>query len=784
MRTGFILFFLLLFFSFLTIAVTAVPFTPIVSPDGMNGGQSSQLLNFSVQNSGSVNITQVNITLPPGFTFTGSSGTTTTSSYTASTSTPSWVNTSSLGLVGNSTTQSFWIYANTPSTTASYSFNITTLDANGVFNSSNVSVAIFDTLAPTYSSNTTSPATNSSYTAGQSYWFNVTWADGVGVSKVLIEHNITGSSSIHNETMSNSSSVYYFNVSDLAAGVYLWRVYANDTNNTFNTTPQLTYEIRKASNTLNVYLNGSLNSNITSTNNTAVNITVNATCNQTNCNISVSRDGTTIASTKPNPYFLNDTLTSVGLHNYTISISSNTNFTGANASYYVATVPTYSTSTSNLPLTYSNTTIGSLNITFDTNAALSDIKIQGDWSGTTTNYSMTNSTGTSYYYNITFPAGTSTWKIYGIYSNHSFNLTGSNTFTINKASPNLVLSTSPQWTLDTPVQTNVSCSVSLSVLTVTLYKNGSAISNHDVQTFAAGSIYVYLCNNTANQNYTTETVTNTLIIRAKPLAALSFVQTPTSVEVVQNSTATREIKVKNNGNVAQNVTIEIEGLDSSWYSFDKTTALVLGGRNESFSVTFNIANFDVKDYPAKFNAKGPNGTISQDFTLRILPSDSTKVKINDTIALYKLDVSKLESKFDEIKAKINNTGAIEQKLNELKVAVKQAEDYVASNNYFQAQQTFETIKGLIAEVESQLKVAEAPAETKLSKNVVYVVVGIVIVIVVGIFAYLFWPKRGFKPQTEYEYGGPIGKEGLFDKLKNLINKLKRRKKTEVALPEK
>lgn len=786
MRTSFTLASIFLFFSMLVLNATAVAFNTTSDPTSANAGQSSQLVNFTVSNNGSVNITQVNITLPPGFVFMGTSGTTTSSSYTASSTTPSWINSTSIGLVGNGATQYFWIYVTTPSTTGSYNFNTTILDASGAFNSSNVTFSLFDNLAPTYSTNTTSPSTNSTYSTNQTYWFNVTWSDNLGISKVLIEHNITGSGTPHNETMSNSSSVYYFNVTDLAAGTYVWRVYANDTNNTFNSTSQIAYAIRQATNSLNVYLNGSLNNNITSINNTAVNITANASCNQTNCNITLARDGTTIASVKPNPYSTNDIITTVGLHNYTVTIAGNTNYSSNSATYFVSTVSSYSTSTSNIPLTFSNTTVGSINITFDTNPSLSNIHIQGDWSGTATNYTMSNSSGTGYYYNITFPAGTYTWKIYGVYSNHSFNLIALNSFTINKAAPKLILSITPQWTLDSPIQTNVSCTVDLSGLTVNLYRNGTSITNQDVQTFSAGSVYDYLCNNTVNQNYTSETAKNTLIVKPKPSASLTFVEAPKLIEMIQNSTASSEVKVKNNGNVAQNITLELAEIDATWYSLDKTTTNIFVGATAVFKISFNIPNADVKDYTGKFNVNGTNGTVSQEFTLRVLPSVETKLKINDSITLYKLDVSKLESRFDEIKNKVNNTASIEQKLNELKSAVKQAEDYTASDNYFQAQQTFETIKALISEVESQLKVAESPASKVVIPSKVWlIVIGTIVAIVAVLVAYLFWPvKKGYKPETgKYSYGPAQERKGLLDRLKNFFSKFKHRKKTETVLPE-
>lgn len=758
----------------------AVPFTPSATPSNAEGGQSSQLVNFTIQNIGSVNITQLNITLPPGFTFTGTSGTTTTS-YTASTTSPSWINGSSIGIVGNGATQYFWVYVNTPSSTGSSSFNITTSDINSVFNSSNVSFTLFDNTAPTYSSNTTSPATNTTYAINQSYWFNVTWSDNIGISKALLEHNITGSGTPHNDTMSNTSNTYYLNVSDLTAGTYVWKVYANDTNNTFNSTPQFTYLIRQATNTLSVYLNGTLNGNITSFVDTAVNVTGASACIQSTCNITIARDGTTIASLKPSPFSTSDTIATLGLHNYTVSVTGNANYTSNSATFYVATTPGFTKSTANIPLSFSNTT-SNITLTFNSAPSLSDIFMKSSWSST--NDTIPNSSLTVYTHSAVLPAGSHTWTIFGVYSNHTFNIT-SGSFEINKASPTLTLSIVPQWTLDTPIQTNVSCTVGNHLLTAKLYRNETAVSNPDVQTFSAGSTYAYLCNNTVNQNYTTGDIKNTLYIRPKPLATLSFVQSPAIVEAVQNSSATAEIKVKNTGTVNQNISLEIEELDKSWYSVDKSSVNTGSGVSTTFSATFNVPHdADVKDYKAKFVAKSTNDTISQDFTVRVLPSQTTKIKINDTIELYRLDASKLESKFNDIKAQINNSGTVEQKIAELRAAIKQAEDYTIANDYFQAQQKFETIKSLISEIEGQLKVGPSLTNVNIPSKVWIIIIVVVALIVSVALAYLFWPaKKGYKTETgEYVFGGGEEKTTLLDTLKNFFAKFKRRKKQGTVLP--
>ena len=745
-------------------SVSAVPFNASVSPTSLNAGQTNQLLNFTVENNGSANVGQVNITLPSGFSFTGSSGTT-SSSYTFSSSPLGWSNISSTALVSSSGgTQYFWIYVNTPGSTGSNNFNVSVFDANGVYNSSNVPVSITDTIAPVFSSNTTSPSSNSTYTANKDYWFNLTWTDGIAVSKVLLEHNFTGSSSVHNESMSNNSNVYYARFTDLSAGTYAWRTYANDTSNTFNSTPQYTYTVAQSSNQLQVYLNGTLNANITSINNTAINTTVNSSCSQSSCTISITLDGSsTLVSGGSNPVQYINTLTSVGLHTYNVTVAGNTNYTAVTATYSVATVPTSATSTLNIPLTWANNTYSSINITFDSDASLQGVLIQGDWSGTVTNYTMSNYSGSRFYYNTSFPAGTFTWRLYGLYSGYGFNLTAASSFTINPYAPNITLNIVPQWTLDVPIQTNVSCAVGITSLTAKLYRNGSLASNPDVQTFNVGDIYVYICNNTVNQNYTTTNLQNTLFIRPKPLATLSFTQSPSIIQIVQGSASSTEIKVKNTGSLSQDVTMTLTGIDNNWYSIKNTTLKIFSGLTGTFSLNFTIpSTADVKDYNVVYQAKGSNATISQNFTLRVLPSNETKIKIADSFTQVKSDVSALENKINQLNSNGINVSSIQPQLNELKSLVTQTDSYISSNDYFNAYQNIQKIKSNIQNIETQLNSLTQPLSgINLPQNVWMIIGGFVAIIVIGVIAYLAWPvKEGYR-EDKGEYNE--GKPGIFDK---------------------
>jgi len=118
-------------------------------------------------------------------------------------------------------------------------------DTSNNWNASDIfSLVTTDPFPPTWSNNKTSPSSPTTYSSGASYQFNITWSDNVALDKALIEHNFTGSSTPHNESFTGSKNgEYYFDVSDLGAGTYVWRSYANDTSGNQNVTDIMTFTI-------------------------------------------------------------------------------------------------------------------------------------------------------------------------------------------------------------------------------------------------------------------------------------------------------------------------------------------------------------------------------------------------------------------------------------------------------------------------------------------------------------------------------------------------------------
>jgi PGF-pre-PGF domain-containing protein len=247
--------------------VLGIPFTSIVAPNNTAASSTNQILNFTIININETgNITQVNITLPAVFGFVAGSNATTANNtnFSSAGQIVFWTNTTEAGFVSSGGTQYFSINVTVPNvSSATYNFNVSTLDASGAYNSTNVTVTVNDTTFPTWSTNQSSTPAN--YSTTNLSQFNITWSDNVNIDKVIITiRNLTGVL-ISNASMSDATyggGIYNYSII-LPAGTFNWTSYANDTSGNWNSSTTWTITISNASNPVNLYLNDTLNGNST-----------------------------------------------------------------------------------------------------------------------------------------------------------------------------------------------------------------------------------------------------------------------------------------------------------------------------------------------------------------------------------------------------------------------------------------------------------------------------------------------------------------------------------------
>lgn len=132
----------------LSVLITLVlaDFQASVTPTSTDAGLVNQTFNFTI-NATSGNITQLNITLPPGFTFiSGSNGTTASASLVNFTNISNiliWSNLTAQGFIDNNTKEYFWFNASISKIIyGTKNFNVSAINVTGDFDSYNISVNV------------------------------------------------------------------------------------------------------------------------------------------------------------------------------------------------------------------------------------------------------------------------------------------------------------------------------------------------------------------------------------------------------------------------------------------------------------------------------------------------------------------------------------------------------------------------------------------------------------------------------------------------------------------
>ncbi|MBI1969966.1 hypothetical protein HYS48_04695, partial [Candidatus Woesearchaeota archaeon] len=113
---------------------------------------------------------------------------------------------------------------------------------------------ITDVIPPNITNLIENPVDSPTYTPNGFYLFNATIIDNVAVDKAWVDWNGTNYSQTDG-FIGNVSSNYFFNRTPLAAGIYAYRWYANDTSNNANRTEEQSYTVNKAAGEVNLTLN-------------------------------------------------------------------------------------------------------------------------------------------------------------------------------------------------------------------------------------------------------------------------------------------------------------------------------------------------------------------------------------------------------------------------------------------------------------------------------------------------------------------------------------------------
>lgn len=282
------------------------------------------------------------------------------------------------------------------------------------------------------------------------------------------------------------------------------------------------------------------------------------------------------------------------------------------------------------PVTYVPAQDYEFNSTWTDDGAVDTVLLEFDG----VNYTALN-VGDEYYYTLSdLAAGAHTYVWYANDTAGNSNSTGPLNYTIDPATTVLTLTALPSWSETYGTATNVSCSANNAESALQLYRNGSAVSNPDVSTLAAGA-YGYVCNATATENWTTASTSNTLTVSRASTATslyLNGVQSNLSVAYGATSNATAatsggSVTLYRDGSPVSNP--EIATLGVGTYNY---TAMNAGDENYTASsatwfLTVATTSGDVHLY---LNGAESNATITYGTQV-----NATATTLYGTVTLYR-----------------------------------------------------------------------------------------------------------------------------------------------------
>jgi len=561
-----------------------------------------------------------------------------------------------------------------------YNFTVNVTNSTGsTFDATNTNITIDN--PPRWSNNLTSVASGSQYSPGGLYQFNISWNDGF-LNHVSFESNYTLDASTlgvftnySSPGVSNSSGVFWINLTDLPAQTFVYRWIANDTSGNSNSTSSSVYIINKnSSSTFSLTLDGVEGNNSYKQ---YQNATFTANLNVPNKTIFLNSSYPTWTNiTNTISYASNTTnLTSIGTFSVKSYWDGDVNYTTSNKTYYftVTDVNFSSNSVSQTsPAIYSPNQNYGFSIKWI--GSLSKVIFEGNFNGTTLNYtnnnititnwnnkniSISNDTSGNYWINFTdLPAAIYNYRWVANDTNNIWSSTGQLAYIISQLSvtPSFTYSGSgPPWTTTTSTSVVLTCSdsrqltLTISPCSGTLGGSGNSVTcsfttgstsgstlytctvtsiNHTGSTSGLLSWAPFQSSSPGTNPGTTQNTTGSFTITS---SSSSITMEPNSSKVV-----TFTLSNKFSYDIIS-INLSVSGIDSSWYSLDKTSILRLrhdSGVNTT-QLTLNVpSDAERKIYSIVFTASGKDfnlNKITRQTTVSLrVPAEVNETNLNET----------------------------------------------------------------------------------------------------------------------------------------------------------
>jgi PGF-pre-PGF domain-containing protein len=538
-----------LFFAIFLLMLFPPAFASIVKvePSTLNASWNTTL-NISVNNTELINVSKVSVYLPSDFKDIMNIGTSVSPSLVIN---PSqvfplvWTNATPEGFVENGTTEYFWFTAQVPSVLSNTNFtlliNLTYLNSSE--ESFQINVTIKDVDAPIFSDLNFSKANNTKYSPGASYGFQIKWKDNVNVSSVIFSSNFNTSVNLTASLFSGNEKegIYIVNFTDLASGTYWLIWYANDTSGNWYNTSNITYVVLPADNFVTVYLNGIPTNYTVLENGTSINITAIA-----KGTIYLFKNASQIKYDE-NRLEWNETL-GIGIYEFKANVSSvnanySSNFTGA--TFFVKVIyPRLRFKDLQAPssATYSPGASYTFKITFFSLAyPLNNITNVSFILNDKTYYlPVSKQDNETYSFTVKdLAAGNYNWRFCAKDSQEEFNCT-SGTLSITQATPQLNILNVQDYLA--PVNKTIIAIGCPSQLVCKFYLNDTELTHsyYELITDKPG-YYIFTFNTSGNANYSAVSITKSLTVYPSRQATITTIIQTTTTTTIQPTPSTSNL---------------------------------------------------------------------------------------------------------------------------------------------------------------------------------------------------------------------------------------------------
>ncbi len=490
-----------------------------------------------------------------------------------------------------------------------HNFSVTANDTAGNSASTGTRFVTIDIALPQIGS-VNKPADPSTFSSTATYRFNATITDNINISNVIFEFNSVNYS-LASGQVSQSGSLYNKTIGTIPAGTYTYRWYANDTAGNVNSSSSATFTIDKAVTALSLDFSPSSSVSYNTT------TTVTCTANNAESVPAMTRNSSSVSNPETS-------VLPAGTWNYACTSSATENWTSGSQTSSL----TVSRTTTNLTITIVPSSTVNYGATVNASCAATNPEVSPQLFRNAAAISNPNS--------ALLAAGSYTYSCNNTITQNYTSGSNSTALTVSQASTSTTLllnGSALNQQAVYPTATNATATTD--VLTVTLYRNGTNVSNPELATLKAG-IWNYTAINPGNENYSLSDSTLFLtILKANTTINLTLNGATANLSVLYGtstnasaSTNTLSVALTRNGAGVSNPEAGI--LAAGAYNYTATNA---GNENYSSSTLTYELRISKASNAVSLNI---SGSVNQNLTITLgTASNVSGTAAANSLALYR-----------------------------------------------------------------------------------------------------------------------------------------------------